>query len=132
RGFLMGMICMAGAATAGIFTRNALVLFIVVTVAGLGNAAQTASSFPLSTRIVFPDQMGLYTGLNTAVTSVAAPLSAFIAGELIDHIGYTAMFPFVAAMFIVSLFPLATLRVEKSKAARAHAELVVHGEPTAA
>ncbi len=129
RVFLLGMICMAGASTAGIFTHNALLLFIIVTVAGIGNAAQTASSFPLLTRIVFPDQMGLYTGLNTAVTSVAAPLSAFIAGELIDHLGYTAMFPFVAAMFIVALLPLATLRVERSKAAVARASLVEQGEP---
>lgn len=130
--FLLGMICMAAAATAGIFTHNVLLLFIVVTIAGVGNAAQTASSFPLLTRIVFPDQMGLYTGLNTAVTSVAAPLSGFIAGELIDHLGYTAMFPFVAAMFIISLLPLATLRVEKSRAAKARAEQSAQGEPSAA
>jgi predicted MFS family arabinose efflux permease len=76
--------------------------------------------------------MGLYTGLNTAVTSVAAPLSGFIAGELIDHLGYTAMFPFVAAMFIISLLPLATLRVEKSRAAKARAEQSAQGEPSAA
>ena len=131
RVFLLGMICMAGASTAGIFTHSAVPLFIIVTIAGVGNAAQTASSFPLLTRIVFPDQMGLYTGLNTAVTSVAAPLSAFIAGELIDRIGFTAMFPFVAAMFIVSLVPLAILRVEKSKAAIAHARLLEQGATTA-
>ena len=72
--------------------------------------------------------MGLYTGLNTAVASVAAPLSAFIAGDLIDHIGYTAMVPFVAAMFIVALLSLATLRVERSKAAIARASLMEQDE----
>lgn len=132
RVFLLGMICMAGASTAGIFTHNAALLFVIVTIAGIGNAAQTASSFPLLTRIVFPDQMGLYTGLNTAVTSVAAPLSAFIAGELIDTIGYTAMFPFVASMFIVSLLPLAILRVEKSKAAMARAQQIEQDVSSAA
>lgn len=130
--FLLGMICMAGASTAGIFTHNALLLFIVVTIAGIGNAAQTASSFPLLTRIVFPDQMGLYTGLNTAVTSVAAPLSGFIAGELIDHLGYTAMLPFVAAMFIISLLPLAILRVEKSQAAMSRARQIDQDDSPAA
>ncbi|MGE5335729.1 MAG: MFS transporter [Nitrososphaerota archaeon] len=132
RVFLLGMICMAGASTAGIFTHNALLLFIIVTIAGIGNAAQTASSFPLLTRMVFPDQMGLYTGLNTAVTSVAAPLSAFIAGELIDHLGYAAMFPFVAAMFIISLLPLAILRIEKSRAAQARAKQLEQRESSAA
>lgn len=132
RVFLFGMICMAGASTAGIFTRTPLLLFIIVAVAGIGNAAQTASSFPLLTRLVFPDQMGLYTGLNTAVTSVAAPLSAFIAGELIDHIGYAAMFPFVAAMFIISLLPLALLRVEKSRVARVRLRQVEQPAPSPA
>jgi MFS family permease len=112
--FLMGMICMAGATIAGIFTHQMLPLFVVVAVAGVGNAAQTASSFPLMTRIVPADQMGLYTGLESLVTSIAAPASAAIAGLLISHYGYLAMFPFVAAMFLLSLIPLAILRMERS------------------
>ena len=119
--FLFGMLCMAGASIAGIFTKEALPLYLILTVAGIGNAAQTASSYPLLTRIVQPDQMGLYTGLGSTVTSIAAPASAFITGTLIQNIGYVAMFPFVAAMFMVSLVPLALLRPERSIAARARA-----------
>ncbi|HKV83143.1 MAG TPA: MFS transporter [Ktedonobacterales bacterium] len=118
RVFLLGMILMSGAAIAGIFTTNIVLLYIILTIAGVGNAAQTASSYPLLTRLVFPDQMGLYTGLLSTVTSVASPLSVLIAGALITGIGYTAMFPFVAAMFLLSLIPLALLRMDRSRVAR--------------
>lgn len=117
--FLFGVICMAGASIGAIFVRDLIPLYVLLTIAGIGNAAQTATSYPLMTRIVFPDTMGLFTGLNTAVTSIAAPASSIIAGLLIDNIGFTAMFPFIATMFVLSLIPLIPLTIEKSKAARA-------------
>lgn len=119
RVFLFGMILLAGSSIAGIFFRQTLILYGILTIAGIGNAAQTASSYPLLTRIVFSDQMGLYTGLVSTVTSIAAPASAAIAGAIIGAVGYNAMFPFVAVMFLASLVPLALLRTEKSIAAQA-------------
>lgn len=123
RVFLFGMICMAGTAVAGIFTRDPLLLYGILTVAGIGNAAQTASSYPLLTRLVFADQMGLYTGLLSTITSIAAPASALIAGAIIGAVGYTAMFPFVAVMFLASLVPLALLRMDRSLVAQARREI---------
>lgn len=121
--FVLGMICMSVASIASIVVRDHTLIYIVLAVAGLGNAAQTASSYPLLTRLVLPDRMGLYTGLNTTVTSIAAPLSSVIAGTLYDipHIGHLLLFPFVAAMFLGSLIPLALLRPERSIAARVRA-----------
>jgi maltose/moltooligosaccharide transporter len=112
--FIIGVICLAGASIAGIFTYALVPLYIIVFVAGIGNAAQTAASFPLMTRIVQADQMGLYVGLESLVTSIAAPLSAGLAGVLIQLYTYSTMFPFVAAMFVLSLVPLAILSMEKS------------------
>jgi maltose/moltooligosaccharide transporter len=112
--FLIGVVCLAGASIAGIFTYAQIPLYIIVFVAGVGNAAQTAASFPLMTRIVPADQMGLYVGLESLVTSIAAPVSAGLAGLLIQAYTYSTMFPFVAAMFVLSLVPLAILRMEKS------------------
>jgi hypothetical protein len=120
---------MAGASIAGIFTYAIVPLFIIVFIAGIGNAAQTAASFPLMTLIVQADQMGLYVGLESLVTSIAAPLSAVMAGTLIQAYSYSTMFPFVAAMFLLSLVPLALLRVEKALAFRSrHAAMVGSGE----
>lgn len=119
RVFLIGMVCMAGAAVAGVFTHDIVPLFVVVAIAGIGNAAQTSSSFPLLTQLVPGDQMGLYTGLVSSVTSIAAPASTALAGLLIGAFTYSAMFPIVAAMFLLSLIPLGLLRVERSVVQRA-------------
>jgi maltose/moltooligosaccharide transporter len=120
--FLLGMILLAGASVAGIFIRQPLLLYSVLFLAGVGNAAQTGSSYPLLTRLVRPDRMGLYTGLLSTVTSIAAPASALIAGLLIQRLGYAFMFPFVAAMFLLSLVPLALVDVRAGEA-KVNAEL---------
>lgn len=118
RTFLLGMALMAGAAIAAVFIHAVTPLFIVLGIAGIGNAAQSASSYPLLTRITLPDRMGLYTGLNSTVTSIAAPGGALLSGLLITNLGYGVFFPFVAALFLASLIPLAALRAERSIAQR--------------
>lgn len=119
RVILIGIICMTVASLAAIVIKSLIPLYGILTIAGFGNAAQTASSYPLLTRMVFPDKMGLYTGLNTSVTSVAAPLSSVLAGGLITLFGFNAMFPFIAACFVIALIPLALINVNQSQVARA-------------
>ncbi len=119
RVFIFGIVCMSIASILAIFMKSLLPLYAVLALAGLGNAAQTTSSYPLLTRMVFPEKMGLYTGLNTAVTSLSAPLSSLLAGLLIDGIGYNAMFPYIAFTFIAALIPLTLLRMDRSQAIRA-------------
>ncbi len=116
--FLGGVILMAGASVAAIFTQSVVLICVILAVAGVGNAAQTVASFPLLTRVAYPDQMGLYTGLNTATTSISAPLSAVVSGVIIDRFHFTALFPLLAVMFLLALIPLIFLNVEKSHAAQ--------------
>ncbi|HEU5345457.1 MAG TPA: MFS transporter [Ktedonobacterales bacterium] len=118
--FVAGMLLMAGASAAGIVIHAAALLYPVLIVAGLGYAAQTACAYPLLTRLVASDTIGLYTGLDGALTALAAPLAAVIIGALITFNGYGAMFPVVAAAFLLSLIPLALL--DPSRAPRALAE----------
>lgn len=119
--FLLGMICMAGASLAAIFIKDLYPLYGLLALAGLGNAAQTASSYPLLTRMVLPEKMGLYTGLHSSVTSVFAPLAGLAAGALWDTIGPDSLFPLIATAFLVALIPLALIRVERSEAGRMRA-----------
>lgn len=118
RVLVLGMCLLAGTSIAGIFVRDLPTIFIVLAIGGIGNAAQTASSYPLLTRLAFPDRMGLYTGLFSAVTSITAPLAGVIAGYLFSAIGPTSMFPFIACMFVLALAPLGFLRLDRSAAAR--------------
>ncbi|MBF6592154.1 MAG: MFS transporter [Ktedonobacterales bacterium] len=130
--FLLGVILMSGAAIAGSLTVVPLLLYIILAIAGVGNAAQTASSYPLLTRLVYPEQMGLYTGLSTSVTSIAGPLGAILSGLLVGTIEnphFERLFPLVAVLFIASLIPLALIRVERSQLGKARAAA---GQPVAA
>lgn len=124
--FFVGMLLLAGASFAGIFVHTATLLYPVLAVAGVGYAAQTASAYPLLTRLVFADTVGLYTGLDGTLTSIAAPLAGISIGTLITLYGYSAMFPFVAVLFLLSLLPLALLDPARARPAQAeHAAQVL-------
>jgi MFS family permease len=128
--FLFGVILMSGASIAGSLTTVPLLLYIILAIAGVGNAAQTASSYPLLTRLVFPEQMGLYTGLLTSITSIAGPLGAILSGVLVGTLEqphFERLFPLVAAIFVASLIPLAFVRIERSQLAKARAAAATHG-----
>ncbi len=123
--YVFGVACMSLGCVAGSLTREFIPILVVLAIAGVGNAAQTASSYPLLTRLVFPDQMGLYTGLNTAITSIAGPMGALFSGLLVGTLQqphFERLFPFVAIMFLASLVPLALLRMDRSLAALARRE----------
>lgn len=122
RTFLLGIILMAGASVTASVVHNHALLFVILGVAGIGNAAQTVSSYPLLTRLVRPDRMGLYTGLQSTITSIAAPASAVLTGLAISQLGATILFPVVAVVFLASLVPLALLNVRAGEA-RVQAEL---------
>jgi maltose/moltooligosaccharide transporter len=116
--FLLGLVLLAGACLAATWVgASTLPLLVVLFAVGVGNAAQSAAAYPLLTRLVLPERMGLYTGLNTSVTSLAAPVAAVVAGVLLDHFGPTGMFPFVAALFLCAVVPLALLDVAAGEAA---------------
>lgn len=116
RVFFVGMLALAAASVAGIFLRDVGVLYVVLAIGGLGNAAQTASSYPLMTRLVAADQMGLYTGLNSAVTSFAAPIAGIVGGGLFTGVGPQSMFPLIAGLFLLSLIPLYFIRLDPEAA----------------
>jgi MFS family permease len=122
RMFLIGIVLMTAGTIAGSLTREPLLLYIILGIAGVGNAAQTASSYPLLTRLVFPEQMGLYTGLASSITSIAGPAGALLSGLLVGTLEqphFERLFPFLAALFMSSLIPLAFLRIDRGALARA-------------
>jgi maltose/moltooligosaccharide transporter len=121
--FVIGMVLLAGASLAGVFLHSAALLYPVLAVAGVGYAAQTACAYPLLTRLVFADTIGLYTGLDGTVTSLAAPAAAVSIGTLLTLFGYTAMFPFVAVVFLLSLVPLVLIDPKRALPTQAAREV---------
>jgi Na+/melibiose symporter-like transporter len=117
--FLLGLFAMAAATITAIFLKDPLSLYIILAVAGVGYAATQATGYPLLTRLVYPEQMGLYTGLNSTVSSIAAPLSGLIAGALVSSLGFGVLFIVVGTSFSLGLIPLILLRMERSVVVRA-------------
>lgn len=88
-------------------------LFVII-LAGVANAAISATNWPLLTELISADEVGVFVGIKTAFESVAIPVSAIVAGSLIDHFGYRAIFGVLTFGAIVALLVLATVTVPKS------------------
>jgi len=96
------------AAFGGTVIRQLPETIVVVVLAGVGNGAQTAVSWPLLTTLIDPDESGIFAGLKAAAESVAIPLSVFVAAELFLNplalnLGYRGIFFMLAINMVVAL-----------------------------
>lgn len=108
----LGMIALA--AVNGLWVTNLEQIGFVLGLAGLGNAAQSASAYPLLTRLVPAEEAGFYTGLQSTALSIATPLTALVTGELVNKGGYRVIFAVCAGSILISLAILATVRMARS------------------
>jgi maltose/moltooligosaccharide transporter len=81
---------------------------VVVVLAGIGNGAQSAASWPLLTTLIDPDESGIFAGLKAAAESIAIPLSVFVAAELFLNanalnLGYRGIFFMLAINMVLAL-----------------------------
>ena len=83
---------------------------VVVVLAGIGNGAATAMSWPLLTELIPPDETGVFAGLKAAADSIAIPLSIVVAAELfLPRLGYRGIFAMLAINIAVALVLLLVL-----------------------
>jgi MFS family permease len=84
--------------------------------AGLGNAAQSVSAYPLLTELVPAEEVGFYTGLQSTANSIAAPVTAFLTGALINQGGHNYRMIFaVCVVFIAgSIAILSQIRLNEA------------------
>jgi len=107
---IMGTWCIAAASVGGLWVQTPVQIAVVLVLAGLGLAAQNASSFPLLTRLVPSEEVGYYTGLQTMALSIATPLSALGTGWLINHGTFRVIFAVSFVFISLSAFVLTRLR----------------------
>jgi MFS family permease len=101
--FRAGVGLTALAALGGLAVRDVPQTLAVIACAGLGNAAITATDWPLLTELVPATAVGVFAGLRTACESVALPLSVVLTSALIGRWGYRAIFPVVILGAVVAL-----------------------------
>jgi len=109
----IGWAILVVAAIGGTVIRELPETILVVVLAGLGNGAQTAVSWPLLTALIDPDETGIFAGLKAAAESIAIPLSVFVAAELFLNplalnLGYRGIFFMLAINMVIALVVLIT------------------------
>ena len=108
---MIGMAFILVAAMNGLWVTTLPQITVVLCLAGIGNAAQTASAYPLLTKVVPREEVGFYTGLQSTALSIAAPLTAILTGELVNKGGYRLIFAVCGVGLLVTLFFLTRVRM---------------------
>jgi MFS family permease len=93
-------------------------VMVVMIIAGLGNAGQAASAYPLLTNLVPVEEVGFYTGFQSTMLSIAQPVTVVITGLLINHASgsYRVVF-LVCALTILAAMAVLTAVHEKDSPA---------------
>ena len=104
----IGWATLVVAAFGGTVIRELPETIVVVVLAGIGNGAQTAVSWPLLTALIDPDESGIFAGLKAAAESVAIPLSVVVAAEIFLNpnalnLGYRGIFFMLAINMVIAL-----------------------------
>jgi maltose/moltooligosaccharide transporter len=100
----IGWSLLAISAVGGVLVTTLVETAIVVLVAGIGNGAATAVSWPLLTALIPSDKTGVFAGLKAAAESVAIPLSVVVAAEVfLPHFGYRGIFAMLALTITLAL-----------------------------
>ncbi|HZU13653.1 MAG TPA: MFS transporter [Chloroflexota bacterium] len=118
----LGTVLLILAALLGTVAPTYLTLFPVAILAGCGFSATTALTYPYLAQLVPEARIGVFTGLQAAFSSVAAPISVGIAGLLSNHFGYRVIFPILAVMMVADIAFLLT--IDESRARRQVARVV--------
>lgn len=114
RVLMIGLGLIVVAALNGLWVHTLPQIAVILAIAGMGNAAQSASAYPLLTRLVPREEVGFYTGLQSTALSIAAPATSVITGLLVDRGGYRWIFAVCAVSVGIAVFVLSLVKVEQA------------------
>ncbi|MBV9172481.1 MAG: MFS transporter [Chloroflexi bacterium] len=128
----LGWLLLAVSAVAGVFVATLQQTAAVVLVAGVGNGAATAVSWPLLTALIPHGKTGVFAGLKAAAESIAIPLSVVVAAEVfLPWLGYRGIFAMLAVAIVLALvLLLCFVRVPRSVEPNPEAILVARSAPS--
>lgn len=117
RVIFIGFALIGLAAFGALFIQTLPQVILVLSVAGLGNAAQAASTYPFLTELVPGAEVGFYTGFQSTMLSIAQPLTVVLTGLLINggHGGYRWIFVVCAVSIVAAMGVL--VGVDRNRAA---------------
>ncbi len=82
-------------------------LFVLV---GFAWAAINVNSYPMVVEISRAGNVGRFTGYYYTFSMAAQIVTPFVSGLLLQHVGYSTLFPYAAAMVLISFFTMLFVR----------------------
>jgi maltose/moltooligosaccharide transporter len=111
----IGWALLSLSALAGVLITSLPETVVVVLLAGVGNGAATAVTWPLLTALIPPEKTGVFAGLKAAAESVAIPLSVLVAAQLfLPRFGYRGIFAMLAINIVLALVLLRFVHVPRA------------------
>jgi Na+/melibiose symporter-like transporter len=110
-----GMVLMAVGASGALAATSVPMLLPFLTIAAIGNAAISSLTWPLLMQVVPAEHAGVFAGLKTAVESVSAFFSSFVAFIMIGIWGYRSIFLVLLLGIAASLVALRAVRVDAAQ-----------------
>ena len=85
-----------------------LIMYLLFAIAGIGWATINVNSFPMVVEMSKSGDVGRYTGFYYTASMAAQAVTPWLCGIFMDHIAWTALFPyaavFVALAFVTMIF----------------------------
>lgn len=120
---IVGSILLIMAAALGLVVPSYTLLFPLAILAGAGFSATTVLTYPYLSELVPGSKIGVFTGLQTAFSAIAVPVSILVTGVLISSFGYRAIFAVLAVMMVFDILSLLWIDDQAGKEQAQH-----HGE----
>ncbi|MEP6756970.1 MAG: MFS transporter, partial [Chthonomonadales bacterium] len=111
RVLIIGIVLIATASILGIFVVTLSQIALVMALAGIGNAAQSAAAYPLMTQLIPRDEVGLYTGLQTVALSIAQPITVVVVGQMMNSGNFRSIFIVCAFSMFIGLAVLLSINM---------------------
>ena len=116
RTLIIGLVLIMAATVNGLWVTTLPQIAVVLVIAGIGNGAQSASVYPLLTELVPAEEVGLYTGLQTTMLSIAQPVTNLMTGQLINNgNNYRAIFAVCAICMFLAILILNKIDVKSAQ-----------------
>lgn len=92
-------------------------LYVLFALVGLAWAAINVNSLPMVVELCTGADVGKFTGYYYTFSMAAQTVTPILAGWLLKHVSYTALFPYAALFAGLSFFTMLQVRHGDSKAA---------------
>lgn len=110
---MLGALIFAVAIAAATFVKTDIMLYIVLSVVGIGFIAIQVTIYAILAEIVPPERIGEYMGLMNLFISLSQFIASNVMGYVLDSLGWKFYFPIASCAMFIAFIILFFSRFEK-------------------